>query len=180
MNPGEIEVILDSIALLSLSCVMVPRLLFFMDLWRLNHATVRHLGTTAYLPKPIASRQQMHDASCAVQRALSRRQRNFRWLIKVHQSRDSIEQAVRIEGVVPVGNLTELNESYFGKAGNQALDIKITVDIYKDQNGSRIVWKYMPNDPSEFQRRRQVFDPAVSFLLSHTNFALLTELVHKA
>jgi hypothetical protein len=180
MNAHEIELILYMIAMLALSCVLVPRLLFFMELRRLNHATVRYLGTTAYLPKPIMSKQHMHIASRSVQKALSKRVRDFRWMIKVHDSHDSIEQAVRIEGFVPIDKLAELNKSHSNKLGAQTLDIKITVDIYKRQDGSQIVWKYMPNNASEFQRRQQVFDPAVSFLLSHTNFALMTELAHKS
>ena len=180
MNPHEIEVMLDTFALLSLSCVMAPRLLFYMELRRLNDATVKYLGTTSYLPKPLASKQHMLDAARSVQKALAKRHGDFRWAIKVHESRDNIEQAVRIEGFVPVDKLDELNESYAKKPGAKTLDIKITVDIYQSTNGSRVVWKYMPNDASEFQRRQQVFDPAVNFLQSHTNFALMTELAHSA
>ncbi len=180
MNPHEIEVMLDTFALLSLSCVMAPRLLFYMELRRLNDATVKYLGTTAYLPKPMVSKQHMAEAARSVQKALAKRHGDFRWLIKVHESRDSIEKAVRVEGFVPVSKLDELNESYSNKPGAQALDIKITVDIYQSSTGSRIVWKYMPNNASEFQRRQQIFDPAVNFLLSHTNFALMTELAHSA
>jgi hypothetical protein len=178
MNPHDIEITLYMIALFALSCVMLPRLIFFLELRRLNDLTVRYLGTTSYLPKPILSHQHMIDASHSVQKALSQRSRDFRWMIKVHEHRDNIEQAVRIEGFVPVDKLAELNESQTNRSG-QSLDIKITVDIYQRACGSEIVWKYMPNNASEFQRRRQVFDPAVSFLLTHTNFALMTELAHK-
>jgi hypothetical protein len=177
MNVHEIEIVLYMIAAFALSCVMVPRLLFFMELRRMNDATIRYLGSTAFMPKPVASKQHMLDASRSVQKALSKRVGDFRWMIKVHEHRDSIEKAVRIEGFVPVDKLTELNEQH--KKGAHQLDLKITVDIYQVEGGSTIVWKYMPNNSGEFQRRQQVFDPAVSFLLSHTNFSLMTELSHR-
>jgi hypothetical protein len=147
MNAHEIEVILYMIAALALSCVMVPRMLFFMELRRLNDLTIRYLGTTAYLPKPLLSKQHMHTASRSVQKALSKRVRDFRWNIKVHESRDSIEKAVRIEGFVPVDKLPELNYAHASRTGAKSLDIKITVDIYQLQSGCQIIWKYMPNNP---------------------------------
>jgi len=180
MNAHDIEIILYMIALLSLSAVMLPRFFFYMELRRLNSATERYLGTTAYLPRPLASRQHMLTASRSVQKALSQRMSDFRWMIKVHEHRDNIEQAVRIEGFVPVDKLSEFNESHSKRAGSRHLDLKIIVDIYQRENGSQIVWKYWPTDSGEFQRRRQIFDPAINFVLSHTNHALLTELRRKA
>lgn len=179
MNAHEIEVLLNTIALVALSIMMVPRLLFYMELRRLNDATTRYLGTTACLPRPVVSKQHMLSASRSVQKALAKRVRDFRWNIKVLEQRDNIQPTVRIEGFMPVDKLAELNESQ-ARTTDKQLDIKITVDIYQHKNGSEIVWKYMPNDPSEFQRRQQIFDPAINFVLSNTNFQLLKELGQRA
>jgi len=178
MNPHEIELVLNTIALLSLSLFVVPRLLFYMELRRLNDATVRYLGTTSCLPRPIVSRQHMLIAANSVQKALAKRQRDFRWNIKVDNGLNNLQPTMRIVGLMPIDKLEEFNESQSKTA--TSLDIKITVDIYHHATGSEIVWKYMPNNASEFQRRQQVFDPAVNYLLSNTNFQLLKELGHKA
>jgi hypothetical protein len=184
MTPQEIELILNSVALSSLCLVLTPRLLFYMELRRLNDATKAYLGSTANLPKPVLSRMPMHEASRSVQKALAKRKSDFRWNIKVHDSRDNIEQAVRIEGFVPVEKLGEFNETAVrsqtarGFKAEQ-LDMKITVDIYKHEHGSQIVWKYHPTNAGEFQRRQQIFDPALNFLMSNTNFNLLKELAWK-
>jgi hypothetical protein len=180
MTPHEIEIILDALAVSSLSLLVMPRLLFYIELRRLDAATKAYLGSTANLPKPILCRMQMHDAVRSVQKALAVRKRDFRWNIKIHKQHDAIEQAVRIEGFVPMEKLAEFNEeAHRSRPGSQKLDMKITVDIYQHENGSQIVWKYQPDNSAEFQRRQQIFDPALSFLMHNTNFNLLKELAFK-
>ncbi len=176
MATNEIEVLLYAVALMALAPVILPRLNFYLQLRQLNIATVRQLGNTACFPKPIKSRQSFHIACKSVQKGLAKNKGNFRWMIKLQNNRDGIEQAVRIEGFLPAGRQADFNNSLTSARCQTSYDLKITVDVYKNSDGSEIVWKYLPSDSSEFQRRQQVFDYASNFILMRTNFDLLKAL----
>jgi hypothetical protein len=154
---------------------MGPKILFQISLRRLNKSTVGHLGATAYKPKHMVSRQPLALAVKSVKKALAKKKRAFGWIVREHQARNAKRKAVHIEGYVPAAHLAELSQSA-DKTYGPAVDIKIRVDIYERAEGTEIVWKYLPNNATDWQKRHEVLDPRFNSLLWHTNSELLSAL----
>lgn len=180
MANNEIELLLYAVAFIAMAPALLPRLLLYIQLKRLNHATVQQLGNTACFPRPIQSHQSMQNACRSVQRGLAKKKGDFNWLIKQHDNRDGIEQAVRIEGLLPAAKQKDLNCAFTGAGLRTSYDLKIIVDVYKGAEGCEVVWKYFPSDSAEFYRRQQIFDYASNFILMRTNFDLLKALQKSA
>jgi hypothetical protein len=175
MNPHAFEVVLNTVALTSMVSIVGPKILFHISLRRLNKSTVGHLGATAYKPKHMVTRQPLDLAVQSVKKALARKKRSFGWIIRERQGRHNRNQAVHIEGFLPAVKIAELSQSA-DKAAGPAVDIKIRVDIYERPEGSEIVWKYVPHNPTESQKQHELLDPRFNSLLSQTNSELLSEL----
>lgn len=155
--------------------VVGPKILFQISLRRLNKSTVGHLGATAYKPKTMVSRMPFDRAVVSVKRALVKKKRAFGWIIREHQTRNAKQQAIQIEGYVPAAQIAELSQTADRKFG-PAVDIKIRVDIYERGEGTEIVWKYLPNNATESQKRHELLDPRFNALLWETNSELLSQL----
>jgi len=173
MNLQPIELILNSLALTSVVALLSPKILFHISLRRLNKSTVGHLGATAYKPKHMVSRQPLALAAQSVRKALTRKKYDLGWIVREHHGKNSHSPALHIEGYVPAAKIAELSQSQ-EKNNEAALDIKIRVDLYERAEGTEIVWKYLPNNPSDSQERKELLDPRFNHLLSHTNSQLLT------
>jgi hypothetical protein len=204
MNPNIFEMIVNSIALTSAVALIAPRIVFHLELRRLNKDTVGSLGATAYKPKHMVSSQSVTAAAESVKKALTKRTRNFGWIVREHNTKvgssnhgnrgnggavvatgTHITQAhsvVQIEGFVPAAKIAELTSSADQNHADHldfsvpAVDIKIRVDIYERNDGSEIVWKYLPNNQADAEARNTVLDPRFNSLLSHTNSQLLSQL----
>jgi hypothetical protein len=169
------ELVLNTVALTSMVALVGPKSVFQVSLRRLNKSTVGHLGAAAYKPKHMVSRQPLALAVKSVKKALARKTRDFGWIVREHQARSAKSQAVHIEGFVPAAKIAELSQSTDNAYG-PAVDIKIRVDIYERPEGTEIVWKYLPNNASDTQKRQELLDPRFNSLLWHTNSELLSAL----
>ena len=201
MNPNIFEMIFNSIALTSVVALIAPRIVFHLELRRLNKDTVGSLGATAYKPKHMVSSQSVAAAAESVKKALTKRTRDFGWIVREHNTKvgssnhggrgnggavvamgtrvSAAHSVVQIEGFVPAAKIAELTSSADQNHLDfsvPAVDIKIRVDIYERNDGSEIVWKYLPNNQADAEARNTVLDPRFNSLLSHTNSQLLSQL----
>ena len=179
MNLNPLEFIVQSLGITGLIALAAPRLIARVAMHRLNAQTAS-TGATAYKPKHMVSKQSVNAAAASVKKALSKRTREFSWIVREHPVKESKNAVVKIEAFVPAAKIAELAHSYdamdFTPAQVPATDIKIRVEIYQRQDGSEIVWKYLPNNQADSEARKVVLDPRFNQLLSHTNNQLVSQL----
>jgi hypothetical protein len=184
MNLNPVEFILQSLGITGLVALAAPRLIARLAMHRLNAQTA-NIGATAYKPKHMVSKQSVSAAAASVKKALTKRTREFSWIVREHPVKASKNSVVKIEAFVPAAKIAELTQHNaqnddlrvdFTPAQMPATDIKIRVEIYQRQDGSEIVWKYLPNNQADSEARKVVLDPRFNQLLSHTNNQLVSQL----
>lgn len=159
--------------------IFFPRIKGMMELNVLRSITDICGPLTDVNPRPIYSKQNYLEAAQSVQRALAHNHRAKNWSIKVVQIPDPIEKAIRVTGnttMAPSLNATPTTVQSDPKAAKLPMQMTVQVDVYQAGSGSRIVWKYIPADPSEFQRRVQMSDRNVGLLMGRTNYSMIRQL----
>lgn len=159
--------------------IFYPRLMSMMEMTVLRQLTELVGKPTDVNPRPVYSKQNYHEGAKSVQRALAHNFKATNWSIKVVTIEDPIEKSIRVTGrsvLAPSTNTTTNTPSSDPRKGERPMPIVVQVDVFHESGGSRIVWKYSPEDPTEFQRRVQMNDKSVSLLLGRTNYSMIREL----
>ncbi|MBN8661804.1 MAG: hypothetical protein J0M35_15665 [Candidatus Obscuribacter phosphatis] len=173
--------------LIAAGCLVLFLLIFggrlknMMEMTVLKELTGMVGDPTNVHPTQVFSKQNYHEAAKSVQRALAHNYKATNWSIKVVTIEDPIERSIRVTGnswLAPATNTTPntLQAQDRQQAAVSNMPIVVQVDIFDYQGGSRIIWKYSPSNPSEYQRRVQLGDRNVSLLLGRTNYSLIKEL----
>lgn len=159
--------------------VFFPRLRGLMETTMLEQLTELTGPLTDVNPKPVYSRQNYLEGAKSVQRALAHNYKATNWSIKVVQVEDPIEKAIRVIGTSILGPAlvhTPTTIQSDPKAPTKTMAMTIHVDVHQVTDGCRIVWKYIPEDASEFQRRVQLNDRNLRLLLGRTNYSIIKQL----
>ncbi len=156
----------------------VPRLWAVIELNLLRTITEPLMGKIAHLPVAIQSKQEYRAAAASVQKALTRSHRNFKYHIKVINIVDPIETSIRVEGVtdIALSRVAQVTSQYKDTSKTTKIMMTVRVDVTKYGEGSKIVWRYLPSDPSLFQSQTQIHDPNIDYLLARTNYMLMSHL----
>jgi len=109
---------------------------------------------------------------------LTRSHRNFKYHIKVINIVDPIETSIRVEGVtdIALSRVAQVTSQYKDTSKTTKIMMTVRVDVTKYGEGSKIVWRYLPSDPSLFQSQTQIHDPNIDYLLARTNYVLMSHL----
>ena len=159
--------------------IFYPRLMSMMELTVLRQLTEIVGPLTNVNPRPVYSKQNYLEGAKSVQRALAHNYKATNWSIKVVTIEDPIEKSIRVTGrsvLAPATNTTPNTLQSDGRAAVRAMPIVVQVDIFHEPGGCRVIWKYSPEDPTEYQRRVQMNDRSVNLLLGRTNYSIIREL----
>ncbi|CAN5376166.1 hypothetical protein BH11CYA1_BH11CYA1_38430 [soil metagenome] len=156
----------------------VPRLWAVIELNLLRTINEPLMGKVPHLPVGIQSKQEYRVAAASVQKALTRNHRNFKYHIKVINIVDPIEASIRVEGVtdISLSRKAHATSQYKDTSKTTKIMMTVRVDVTKYGDGSKIVWRYLPSDPSLFQSQVQIHDPNIDYLLARTNYVLMSHL----
>lgn len=175
MYPLNPETLIYGAGAIGFAWLILPKLNHFMEFKVITSVVKAATGHTDMRPRAVRCRRSLNAAYDSVKKALASRAADQRWNVRKIVFQEPIEKAIRLEGLA-VCQETPYQEMQRHKRKKVDTVVRIQVDITPEGEGSKVSWKYLPENVSQLQDKLQVFDPETTMLLARTNFNIVKEL----